>query len=70
MPLTHAVLGLLYDLAIPRAVFASPRLRPLLEAIHARSVRRAAAALHGYDVSDMGKIVAEIHSDGAGCRPA
>lgn len=49
-----------YDLAIPRAVFDSRRLRPLLEAMHRKSLRRTAAAMSGYDVSHMAEIVAEL----------
>lgn len=49
-----------YDLAIPRAVFDAPRLRPLLEALHERDLRRAAAALPGYDVSAMGSVAARV----------
>jgi len=50
-----------YDLAIPRPIFDSARLRPLLEILHASSFRRQAAALSGYDVSHMCKVVADIH---------
>jgi len=49
-----------YDLVIPRRIFDSPRLRPLLELIHQQAFRRAAAAFSGYDVSHMSEIVA-IH---------
>ena len=49
-----------YDLAIPRRIFDSARLRPLLELIHQRAFRQAAAAFSGYDVSHMSEIVA-IH---------
>lgn len=49
-----------YDLAVPRRVFESPRARPLLEALHARSVRRAAAHLAGYDTSHMSAVVARL----------
>jgi putative molybdopterin biosynthesis protein len=47
-----------YDLAIPRRIFDSVRLRPLLELIHQRAFRRAASAFSGYDVSHMSEIVA------------
>jgi len=50
-----------YDLAIPRKIFDLPRLRTLREVIHATNFRQAAAALSGYDVSHMGRIVADIH---------
>jgi putative molybdopterin biosynthesis protein len=49
-----------WDLAIPRRLFQAPRLRPLLEALHDRGVRRAAAALPGYDVSRMGTVAAHV----------
>jgi molybdate-binding protein/DNA-binding PadR family transcriptional regulator len=49
-----------YDLAIPRAIFESPRLRPLFEVLHHRAFRQAAAAIPGYDVSRMGTVVARI----------
>jgi putative molybdopterin biosynthesis protein len=49
-----------FDLAITRAAFDSPRLRPLLEAIHQPEFRQMAAALSGYDTGDMGKVIAEI----------
>jgi putative molybdopterin biosynthesis protein len=49
-----------YDLAIPRALFDAPHLRPLLDALHARAFRRAAAALPGYDVSRMGSVAARV----------
>ncbi len=49
-----------FDLAIPRAVFDSPRLRPLLEVLHDPGFRRAAAALPGYDLSRMGRIAARL----------
>jgi molybdate-binding protein/DNA-binding PadR family transcriptional regulator len=50
-----------YDLAVPRAIFESPRLRAFLEVLHAGAFRQAAAALSGYDVSRLGTIVADIH---------
>ena len=49
-----------YDLAIPRPLFDSPRLRPLREALHARAFRRSAAALPGYDVGEMGTVAAVV----------
>ncbi len=49
-----------YDLIIPRAAFESPRLRPLLEALHSKEFRRAATNLIGYDLSRSGAIVAQI----------
>ena len=51
-----------YDLAIPRPLFDSPRLRPLREALHARAFRRSAAALPGYDVGEMGTVAAVVKS--------
>lgn len=49
-----------YDLVIPRALFESPRLHALRDALHATSFRRAAAALPGYDVSRMGAVAARV----------
>ncbi len=49
-----------YDLAIPRPIFDSPRLRGLLDVLHARAFRDAAARLNGYDLSRMSQIVAEV----------
>lgn len=49
-----------YDLAIPRPLFEAPRLRPLLDALHGRELRRAAAALPGYDPSRMGAVAARV----------
>ena len=50
-----------YDLAIPRAVYESKRLRPLLEVMHQKAVRRTAETMTGYDVSRMSDIVADLH---------
>jgi molybdate-binding protein/DNA-binding PadR family transcriptional regulator len=47
-----------YDLAIPRTVFESPQLRPLLEVLHNKAFRRSAGNIPGYDVSRLGTIVA------------
>ncbi len=50
-----------YDLAIPRRVFDSPRLRPLLELIHQDDFHRAAATFSGYDVTRMSEIITAVH---------
>lgn len=50
-----------YDLAIPRTVFESKRLRPLLDVMHQKAFRQTAKALSGYDVSRMSDIVADLH---------
>jgi putative molybdopterin biosynthesis protein len=50
-----------YDLAIPRTVFDSKRVRPLLEVMHQKSFRQTAEAMSGYDVSRMSDIVADLH---------
>jgi len=47
-----------YDLVMRRAALDSPRLRPLLEALHRPATRQAGAAIPGYDVSNMGVVVA------------
>lgn len=57
IPLAHER----FDLAIPRAVLDSPRLRPLLDMIHQAGFRQAVAALGGYDVTRMGEIIADLH---------
>lgn len=49
-----------YDLAIPRAVFESPRLRPLLAALHSQEFRRVAAAFPGYDLTRTGQVIARV----------
>ncbi len=49
-----------YELVIPQAYFNSPLLRPLLDALHEPRFRAEVAALPGYDVADMGTIVAEV----------
>lgn len=47
-----------YDLVVPRRLYDSPALRPLRAALGAGAVRRAAAALPGYDVTRLGRVVA------------
>ncbi len=49
-----------YDLAIPRGYYESPLLAPLLERIRDDGFQKEVAALGGYDVSEMGAVVAEI----------
>ena len=49
-----------YDLAIPRGYYESPLLAPLLERIRDDGFQEEVAALGGYDVSEMGAVVAEI----------
>ncbi|MCI0356739.1 MAG: molybdopterin biosynthesis protein, partial [Acidobacteria bacterium] len=49
-----------YDLVIPQVFYPSPLLRPLLDLLHDARFRAEVAALPGYDVSQMGKVVAEI----------
>jgi molybdate-binding protein/DNA-binding PadR family transcriptional regulator len=49
-----------YDLVIPRHIFESPELRPLLEVLHDTSFRREAAHFPGYDVARMSRVVATI----------
>jgi molybdate-binding protein/DNA-binding PadR family transcriptional regulator len=50
-----------YDLAIPRRIYESAQLRPLLEALQASDFRRTAASFDGYDIDDMSRIVAAVH---------
>src|SRR4051812_22727252 len=49
-----------YDLVVPRELFESDLLRPLLELIRGPDFRRQVEALGGYDTSQMGEVVAEI----------
>jgi molybdate-binding protein/DNA-binding PadR family transcriptional regulator len=49
-----------YDLAIPRQVFESRQLRPLVELLHDARFRRAAAHFPGYDVARMSRVVATV----------
>lgn len=46
-----------YDLVIPQEHYTSERLRPLLELLVDPEFRRAVAALPGYDVAPMGKVI-------------
>jgi putative molybdopterin biosynthesis protein len=49
-----------YDLVIPRDVYESDLLRPLLELIRGQEFRHQVESLGGYDASEMGEVVAEI----------
>ena len=49
-----------YDLVIPRDVYESELLKPLLELIRGSEFRKQVESLGGYDASQMGEIVAEI----------
>jgi putative molybdopterin biosynthesis protein len=49
-----------YDLAIPRSVFESKALRPLLDALHDSAFRREAGRFPGYDVGRMSRVVARV----------
>jgi len=53
-----------YDLVIPRQYYEGPLLRPLLDLLHDAAFRQAVAALPGYDVAEMGQVVAEIGEAG------
>lgn len=55
IPLAHER----YDLVIPRTHYQSQLLAPLLALLHDKSFRKAVAAMPGYDVTPMGKIVSE-----------
>jgi putative molybdopterin biosynthesis protein len=47
-----------FDLVIPRVEFESPRLRPILDALHSKSFRDHALA--GYDLARTGRVVARV----------
>ena len=49
-----------YDLAVPHRIFTDTRFQHVLEVLHRREFRRTAAALSGYDVSAMGRVVARV----------
>lgn len=49
-----------YDLVIPRTEFDSPRLRPMLSALHSAAFKKAASAFQGYDLSRVGQIIARV----------
>ena len=51
-----------YDLIIPREFYDSELLRPLLSLIRSDEFKREVEALGGYDVSTMGRVVAEVSS--------
>lgn len=49
-----------YDLIVPQDVYQSELFQPLLDVLQDSSLRDAIAALPGYDVNPMGKVVAEF----------
>ena len=49
-----------YDLVIPRDELESPRLEPILAALHSAEFRKTAATLAGYDLARSGKIIARV----------
>ncbi|MAT98922.1 MAG: molybdopterin biosynthesis protein [Anaerolineaceae bacterium] len=61
VPLAHEQ----YDLVMTRQTYESERLRPLLDLLHDDGFKTAVAAMPGYDVSVMGKImeIAAINPD-------
>lgn len=50
-----------YQLIIPTEYYSDKLLKPLLETIQKKEFQTAVAKLPGYDVSEMGKIIAEIN---------
>lgn len=50
-----------YDLIIPEVHAETPLLRPLIELLADPEFKRMVETLPGYDVAQMGKIVAELH---------
>jgi putative molybdopterin biosynthesis protein len=51
-----------YDLVVPKEVYRSELLAPLLELIGSADFRQEVEALGGYDTSSMGEVVAEFGS--------
>ncbi len=49
-----------FDLAIPRVVFESPRLEPMLDALQSAEFRGFASELQGYDLTRTGRVVARV----------
>lgn len=49
-----------YDLVMPRSELESPRLEPILAALHSTDFRKTAATLAGYDLARSGKIIARV----------
>jgi len=49
-----------YDLVIPQVFYESDLLRPLLDVLQTADFRSDVEALGGYDVSEMGRVVAEF----------
>jgi len=49
-----------YDLVIPRNVYESALLQPMLSLIRGAEFGRHVESLGGYDVSEMGNVVAQI----------
>ncbi len=49
-----------FDLAIPRAIFDSPRVQSLLHLLTTSAFRRTGADLQGYDLSRTGRVVARV----------
>ncbi len=49
-----------FDLTIPRAVYESKRAHTLRELVHSKKFRAHAQTLAGYDVSQSGRVIAEI----------
>jgi putative molybdopterin biosynthesis protein len=49
-----------YDLAIPKAFFDSPLLKPLLDVLGDGAFREAVSRLPGYDIRGMGTLAAEV----------
>ncbi len=54
-----------YDLVIPSEYYHSPLLAPLLEILTNDQFRKSVAALPGYDVTPMGKLIAELDGERA-----
>lgn len=50
-----------YDLAVPKIFCDSPLFQPVLEVLHLEDFRREISNWGGYDVSQMGDVVAEVH---------
>jgi putative molybdopterin biosynthesis protein len=49
-----------YDLVMPQAYYGSDLLRPLLDLIRSADCKHQVEAMGGYDVTNMGEVIAEV----------
>ena len=59
-----------YDLVIPRTHYESDLLRPMLDVLRDAAFAAQVEALGGYEVRQMGQVVAELAPGGDRAKPA